>query len=59
MRLVASTVAWGLLINALLIAGNAVMRKLFAIGWPVLFDLQWHFFAAAVMLMAAYTLQID
>lgn len=49
----------GLLVNALLIAGNAVMRKLFAIGWPVLFDLQWHFSAAAVMLMAAYTLQID
>ncbi len=58
-RLVASAVAWGLLINALLIAGNAIMRKLFAIGWPVLFDLQWHFFAAAVMLMAAYTLQVD
>lgn len=58
-RLVASTVAWGLLFNALLIAGNAVVRKLFAVGWPVLFDLQWHFFAAVVMLMAAYTLQID
>lgn len=58
-RLIASAVAWGLLANALLIAGNAVARKLFAVGWPVLFDLQWHFFAAVVMLMAAYTLQID
>lgn len=58
-RLVASVVAWALLANALLIAGNAVMRKLFALAWPVLFDLQWHFFAAVVMLMAAYTLQVN
>lgn len=58
-RLIASAVAWGLLANALLIAGNAVTRKLFAVGWPVLYDLQWHFLAAVVMLMAAYTLQVD
>lgn len=58
-RLIALTVAWGLLANALLIVGNAVTRKLFAVGWPVLYDLQWHFFAAVVMLMAAYTLQVD
>ena len=50
---------WGLLLNALLIAGNALTRKLFSIAWPVMFDLQWHFFAAVVMLMAAYTLQRD
>ncbi|MBQ1766094.1 MAG: TRAP transporter small permease subunit [Aquincola sp.] len=56
---VARTVAWALLANALLIAGNAVMRKLFAVAWPVLFDLQWHFYAAVVTLMAAYTLQLD
>lgn len=58
-RLVASAVAWALLANALLIAGNAVTRKLLSVGWPVLYDLQWHFFAAVVMLMAAYTLQVD
>lgn len=58
-RVVAFTAAWALLANALLIASNAVMRKLFAIAWPVLFDLQWHFFAAVVLLMAAYTLQLD
>lgn len=50
---------WGLLLNALLIAGNALTRKFFSIAWPVMFDLQWHFFAAVVMLMAAYTLQRD
>ncbi len=61
-RLAATTshaVRWGLLLNALLIAGNAFMRKFFSLGWPLLYDLQWHFFAAAVMLMAAYTLQRD
>ncbi len=33
------------------------MRNYFSLGWPLLYDLQWHFVAAAVMLMAAYTLQ--
>ena len=55
----ARVVRWGLLLNALLIAGNALTRKLFAVAWPVMFDLQWHFFAGVVMLMAAYTLQRD
>lgn len=55
----ARIVRWGLLLNALLIAGNALTRKLFSVAWPVMFDLQWHFFAAIVMLMAAYTLQRD
>ena len=61
-RLTATTAhvaRWGLLLNALLIAGNAFMRKFFALGWPLLYDLQWHFFAAVVLLMAAYTLQRD
>ena len=61
-RLTAATAhvaRWGLLLNALLIAGNAFMRKFFALGWPLLYDLQWHFFAAVVLLMAAYTLQRD
>lgn len=35
------------------------MRKFFYLGWPLLYDLQWHFFAAAVMLIAAYTPQRD
>jgi TRAP-type mannitol/chloroaromatic compound transport system permease small subunit len=56
---VAKLVCWGLLANALLIAGNAVARKVFSVAWPLAFDMQWHFFAAAVLLMAAYTLQRD
>lgn len=52
-------VRWGLLANALLIATNALSRKLFSIAWPTAFDLQWHFFAAIVLLMAAYTFKRD
>lgn len=55
----ARVVRWGLLLNALLIAANALTRKFLLVAWPVMFDLQWHFFAAVVMLMAAYTLQRD
>jgi TRAP-type mannitol/chloroaromatic compound transport system permease small subunit len=56
---VAGIVRWALLANALLIAGNAFSRKLFSITAPAIYDLQWHFFAAIVLLMAAYTLQRD
>lgn len=56
---VARVVYWGLLANALLIAANAFARKLFTVTWPVIYDLQWHFLAAVVLLMAAYTLKRD
>lgn len=56
---VARVVYWGLLANALLIAANAIARKVFAVTWPVIYDLQWHFLAAVVLLMAAYTLKRD
>lgn len=56
---VALTVRWALLANAVLIAGNAVSRKFFGVVFLAAYDLQWHFFAAVVLLMAAYTLQRD
>lgn len=56
-RAVARIAQWALLANALLVAGNAIIRKLFNVSALVIFDLQWHFFAAIVLLMAAYTLQ--
>lgn len=56
---VARAVRWALLANALLVAGNAISRKLFGLSAPGIYDLQWHFFAAVVLLMAAYTLQRD
>lgn len=58
-KAVARMAYWALLANALLVAGNAVSRKLFSISAPVIYDLQWHFFAVVVLLMAAYTLQRD
>ena len=55
----AAVVCWGLLANALLIAGNAITRKLFAVAWGTAFDMQWHFFSAVVLLMAAAALRRD
>lgn len=56
---VARAARWALLANALLVAGNAISRKLVSTSSPVIYDLQWHFFAVVVLLMAAYTLQRD
>lgn len=58
-ELFATTVCWGLLANALLITVNAVSRKLFSVAWPTAFDMQWHFFSAVVLLMAAAALRRD
>lgn len=58
-RQLAHLVRWGLLANAVLIAGNAVVRKVFGVASSSLYDVQPHFFAAAVLLMAAYTLKRD
>lgn len=56
---VAHVARWALLANALLMAGNVFARKLISYSVPAIFDLQWHFFAAVVLLMAAYTLKRD
>lgn len=58
-RLLALWVSWGLLCNALLIAGNAISRKFFGVASSSIYDVQPHFFAATVLLMAAYTLKRD
>lgn len=58
-RQVALVVRWGLLANALLIAGNAISRKFFGVASSSMYDVQPHFFAAAVLLMAAYTFKRD
>lgn len=58
-KIVARTAAWALLANALLVAANAVSRKFLSTSSPLIYDLQWHFFAAVVLLMAAYTLKRD
>ncbi|MBR2119772.1 MAG: TRAP transporter small permease subunit [Pseudomonadota bacterium] len=56
---IADVVRWALLANALLITCNALSRKLFSVAWANAFDMQWHFFAAVVLLMAAYTFKRD
>jgi len=58
-RTVAQFVRWGLLANAVLITINALSRKFFSLASASAFDLQWQFFAAVVLLMAAYTFQRD
>lgn len=55
----AAVACWALLANALLITANALTRKFFSIAWPTAFDMQWHFFAAVVLLMAAVALRRD
>lgn len=56
---VAFSVGCGLLANPVLIAGNALSRKLLGVASSSMYDVQPHFFAAAVLLMAAFTLQRD
>lgn len=56
-REVARLASWALLANAIVISLNALARKLLAVAYPSAFDLQWHFFAAVVLLMAPYALQ--
>lgn len=58
-RQMAFAVRWGLLANAVLIAGNAFSRKLLGVASSSMYDVQPHFFAAAVLLMAAFALQRD
>ncbi len=54
---VAAVVRWSLLIDVMLIAGHAFSRKFFGIAHNFVLDLQWHFFAIVVLLMAGYTLK--
>lgn len=58
-RQLAMCARWGLLANAVLIAGNAASRKVFGVASTSMYDVQPHFFAAAVLLMAAYTFKRD
>lgn len=55
----AQVVRWALLANALLITVNAFSRAFFSMAWADALDMQYHFFAAVVLLMAAYTFQRD
>lgn len=56
---IARVVRWALLANALLITANAFSRAFFSMAWSDALDMQYHFFAVVVLLMAAYTFQRD
>lgn len=58
-RTVAQFVRWGLLANAILVTANALSRKFISMAYASAFDLQWQFFAAVILLTAAYTFQRD
>jgi TRAP-type mannitol/chloroaromatic compound transport system permease small subunit len=58
-RAFSSVARWALLANALLITVNALSRAFFSLAWSDALDMQYHFFAAVVLLMAAYTFQRD
>ena len=55
----AQVIRWALLANALLITVNAFSRAFFSMAWADALDMQYQFFAAVVLLMAAYTFQRD
>ncbi len=54
-RWVGAVVIWLVLAAVLISAGNAVLRKLFAIGSNAYLELQWYLFAAVFLLGAGYT----
>lgn len=58
-KIFASVVRWALLANALLITVNAFSRTFLSMAWPDALGIEYHFFAAVVLLMAAYTFQRD
>ena len=56
-RVIGQSVAWLVVVAALISAGNAVIRKLFDISSNAWLELQWYLFGAAFLLAAAYTLK--
>lgn len=54
---VGNTVAWLVLLDVLISAGNAISRKGFNVASNAWLELQWYLFGAIFMLGAAYTLK--
>lgn len=52
-------VMWLVLAAVLISAGNAILRKAFALSSNAWLELQWYLFGAVFMLAAAYTLQTN
>ncbi len=58
-RLLGQSVAWLVIVAAVVSAGNAVVRKLFDISSNTWLELQWWLFAAVFLLAAPWTLAIN
>jgi TRAP-type mannitol/chloroaromatic compound transport system permease small subunit len=58
-RLLGQSVAWLVIVAAVISAGNAVVRKLFDISSNTWLELQWWLFAAVFLLASPWTLAIN
>jgi TRAP-type mannitol/chloroaromatic compound transport system permease small subunit len=58
-RILGQTVAWLVVVAAVISAGNAVIRKLFDTSSNAWLELQWLLYAAVFLLAAPWTLQLN
>jgi TRAP-type mannitol/chloroaromatic compound transport system permease small subunit len=58
-RVIGQSVAWLIVVAALISAGNAVIRKVFDISSNAWLELQWWLFAAVFLLAAPWTLALN
>jgi TRAP-type mannitol/chloroaromatic compound transport system permease small subunit len=58
-RLIGQSVAWLVVVAAVISAGNAVVRKLFDVSSNSWLELQWWLFAAVFLLAAPWTLALN
>ena len=58
-RMIGQSVAWLIVVAALISAGNAVIRKIFDISSNAWLELQWWLFAAVFLLAAPWTLALN
>lgn len=58
-RLIGQSVAWLIIVAAVISAGNAVIRKLFDMSSNAWLEMQWWLFAAVFLLAAPWTLALN
>src|SRR5687768_13860171 len=58
-RVIGRSVAWLVVVAAIISAGNAVSRKLFDLSSNAWLEMQWWLFAAAFLLAAPWTLALN
>lgn len=58
-RLIGQSIAWLIVVAAVISAGNAIIRKIFDISSNAWLELQWWLFAAVFLLAAPWTLALN